>query len=670
MNHLDVYYRALRDYRGLISENRDCASFRRALAQTNTENDEIVITRNICTVDEEWIEAIEKGLVFIEKAIKEERQFIYSNGEVMPIEKIKNVSKDSVRHLAKHSNLITKEQTGPDLIPDQLYSVEKLNDYAVYENRFLYMLLCYLQDFITIRYEKILEISNKYDGVLKLNKTVLFQNRKIVYAVDLHEESKDDKYLRANNPAKKTIDRIDLILKAVTSFLATPLMEIAGKAAKLKPPITKTNVLKMDNNFKGAVALYDFIVAYDKPGYSVESSTAHLEPFSEILANDLSEAGAMLSFLLYEHGLGLTETLKERFQAEEIKRKEALIAQRNEQLAMFKRKLANAEIGPEEYLLEMEKHVRLLQNENRQLASVRAQVEELLAIKEQNEAEIASLQYKNETLNQCIEEEREQHTLAIEALKVEYEAMLEKKDREHEADMLRFKNRMEEEMLRMKNRIEEETLQMKNRMEDERAQHAVALAALKAECETMLEEKDRKHEAEMIVLQNQIEEEREQQTLVFEAWKAENEAEMLKREEQCNARIESLEQEYTSNLDSVKEQMRSTEEQCNEELKATKALLSESEEKYEVLNREFEDLQVQYRICTARLKGKQWQKGEPFPEDAFVKKEDFDELEKDLEAFVNFYDDRWNKVKKSIRKKLLSYQALKGRNGDKKKPEK
>ena len=105
MNHLDVYYRALRDYHNMISENRECAAFRKAIAQANTENDEIVITKHICTVDEEWINVIEEGLVFVEKAIREERQFIYSNGEVVPIEKIKSVSKDSVQHLAKHSSI-------------------------------------------------------------------------------------------------------------------------------------------------------------------------------------------------------------------------------------------------------------------------------------------------------------------------------------------------------------------------------------------------------------------------------------------------------------------------------------------------------------------------------------------------------------------------------------
>ena len=181
MNHLDVYYRALREYRALTKENRECRAQRKAISQANTENDKIVITRNICTVDEDWILAIEKGLVFVEKAIKEERQFIYSNGEVEPIEKVKHVSKDSVQHLAKHSNLITKEQTGKDIIPDQLYSVERLSDYAVYENRFLYMLLCYLRDFVTIRYDKILDLSNQYDGVLSINKEITLPKQKITY---------------------------------------------------------------------------------------------------------------------------------------------------------------------------------------------------------------------------------------------------------------------------------------------------------------------------------------------------------------------------------------------------------------------------------------------------------------------------------------------------------
>jgi hypothetical protein len=53
-------------------------------------------------------------------------------------------------------------------------------------------------------------------------------------------------------------------------------MECVSKVAMLKPPITKTNILKMDNNFKAAVALYDYLLSYHKDGYSFESRNVEI----------------------------------------------------------------------------------------------------------------------------------------------------------------------------------------------------------------------------------------------------------------------------------------------------------------------------------------------------------------------------------------------------------
>ena len=226
MNHLDVYYRALIDYRTNTLTNRECVAQRNAVTKANTESDIITVKRMFCTVEEDWVNAIEAGLIHIEKAINEQRQFIRSNGEVIPIEKVKHVSKDSVEHLAKHSNLITREVEGEDIIPEHLYTVERLSDFAVYENRFLYMLLCYLRDFITLRYDKILESSNTYDANMTMNKTIKINKRTIKYEVNLAEIRRDDDYLRNHNEAKEIIDRIDLLLKSVIAFLSTPLMQI------------------------------------------------------------------------------------------------------------------------------------------------------------------------------------------------------------------------------------------------------------------------------------------------------------------------------------------------------------------------------------------------------------------------------------------------------------
>ena len=264
MDQLDVFYRAFKDYRTQTFNDAEYSDLRAAVSNAAEREDKIQIEYNVCTVENDWLDAIDEGLVFVEKAIKEERQFIRSNGEVVPIEKAKNVSVESVLHLARHSNLISKEtQTSDDIIPEKLFTVERLSDYAVYENRFLYMLLRYLDDFISLRYNKILQVANVYHGEMNAKKTVDYRFRKLFYEVKLVDENKDDPYWFENNGLKPVLERMNSLLKLVYQLLATPLMQETAKAPMIKPPITKTNVLRMNENFKGAVNLYEFVSAYD-----------------------------------------------------------------------------------------------------------------------------------------------------------------------------------------------------------------------------------------------------------------------------------------------------------------------------------------------------------------------------------------------------------------------
>lgn len=188
------------------------------------------------------------------------------------------MSKDSVEHLARHSNLLTKaaDERERNVLPDHLYTVERLSDYAVYENRFLYMLLCYLRDFVGLRYQKIVELTNAYNGKATISKAVSAGKRKISYRFELSEERRGDRFLKEHNAQRETIARIDMILKTVMHYLSTPLMEQVAKAAMLKPPVTKTNVLKMNQNFKGAMALYEFVSSYKKAGYTAERKSKRL----------------------------------------------------------------------------------------------------------------------------------------------------------------------------------------------------------------------------------------------------------------------------------------------------------------------------------------------------------------------------------------------------------
>ena len=553
MNPSDAYYRALLAYKKIAAEQRDCRRDSHAFADAAGEGS-ITVTRMICTVDEEWIREIEKGLVYVEKAIREDRQFIYSNGEVIPIEKVKQVSKDSVEHLARHAELITRAPEGEDIIPDKLYTVERLSDYAVYENRFLYMLLCYLRDFVTLRYRKILELTGRYDGVLRLSHEATTLGRTVTVKLELEDTRQDDPYLRAHNPAGDLMDRMDLILKTVVAFLATPLMESAGKAAMLKPPIVKTNVLKMDNNFKGAVALYDYVIAYEGDGYTVTEETKTINAFGDALREDTAEAELLLADLTYRYGLDLTPTLKANLERDENETRLAELKARADALDTLRRRMERDGETPEAYALELERLTRSLRGELDRMDPLYTELE----TRRRTEIDL---------------------TESVGALTRRIEGF-------------------DEEL----NRAEE--------------------ARLEAEAET---EKRHIHATASLI---------ESHTAEKAALSEEAEAERARHREEMNALREELNRKQTE-LDRVYA--------AYDELEAEKRLLH-----------------AQVMGQRARAKGVTSAEME-----AMTDKDSFDELERELEAFVALYGKVWKETKRKIRKDLLNPKYIKGESGKK-----
>lgn len=462
MDLMDVYYRALVDYRKSTMENRDASTQRQAMAKASTENDKIELIRSICTIEEDWVNEIENGLVYVEKAIAEQRQFIQSNGEVLPIEKVKHVSKESVEHLAKHTNLVDKlPEEGERLIPSQLYTVERYSDFAVYENKFLYLLLTYLRDFIQIRYEKILELTNTYRGNMRMKKTLHRHDQTIEYEVTLKEERKNDEYLSTHNKAKDIIDRIKTCLNGVMALLATPLMEEVAKVPPIKPPITRTNVLKMNHNFKNALALYSFVTDYDKDGYTIKNESKVVAPFGEETADELAETVLLSSFLTYEHSLDIKKLLKENYEKEEKARKELENLKHIEQIKAVRRHVKENGGDVEEYMLLLEKRNKSLENDAASLlqanktidkleqeqADLEEQVESLEEELDSSQQEIASLTYNHSKevaeLRSAAQQQatkletayRQNLARAVQQYKQQQEAELAERDEEIEALM-------------------------------------------------------------------------------------------------------------------------------------------------------------------------------------------------------------------------------------------
>ena len=553
MNRSDAYYRALLAYKKITSEQRDCRRDSLAVAEAAGEGS-LSVTRMICTVDEAWIDAIEKGLVHIEKAIKEDRQFIYSNGEVIPIEKVKHVSKDSVEHLARHAELITRAPEGEDIIPDKLYTVERLSDYAVYENRFLYMLLCYLRDFVTLRYQKILELTGRYDGSLVLSHEAAILGRTVTVKLELEDKRPDDPYLRAHNPAAAFLDRMDLILKTVVAFLATPLMESAGKAAMLKPPITKTNVLKMDNNFKGALALYDYIIAYEGDGYTVTEDKRIVPSFGDALREDLAEAELLLADMTYRYGLELTPRLKAALERDENESRLADLKTRADALDILRRRLERDGEPPEAYALELERLTKALRGELDRMDPLCAEL---------NSRRMAELSL-TDTVN-----------------------------------------------------------------------------ALTARIEDFDGERARWEEARLMA-----------------------EAEAEERHIRSTA---ALVETHSAEVDTLSEEAAAERARHREEMAALREEMARKQAELDRAYAAYDELEAEKRLLHARVLGQRaLDKDIPPAElEAMTSQEGFDELERELEAFVALYGRVWKKTKRKIRKDLLNLRSIKEESGKK-----
>ncbi len=629
MDIKETYYGALVDYRKHTVNQKDCTRQRKQIARSNAEIDEIEVFKNECEIDDDWIDAIEKGLDFIDKAIREERQFILTNGEVLPIEKVKNVSPESVEHLAKHSNLLTrKPKEGKDLIPDKLYTVERLTDYAVYENRFLYMLLCYLRDFISRRYDELVELTSTYDGKLKISKQIKSGSRKTAIEINLDETLKNDKYLFENNPAREKIKRIDLLLNAVLSFLAHPLMEAVSTAPMLKPPITETNVLKMNKNFKGAMQLYYFITAYDKRGYTVERVNKKVRPFKESVAEEMAEVVELCSFLTYEHGLGIVNYFKDEYDKELKRLAEEERLKKLEQLKALRRRITENGGDIEEYLLMLEQRNRVLEADSAQLIRVKA---ELSACTER----LAELQTAYDEANAKVEgltAELNEKTILIENIQSEHKAQLEKIALEHAEKITELQTKHDAEITALTKHHEDEIADLEKEYEEDiagiKAAHNEEKANLQADFKAKVIAINNDFNAKMQTAQNEFDSK-------VNSMQAEHKSQIENLQKTQSEQISSMQSEHKSVCDNLSARLATTTEKCSN------------------LEKDLEKQTNRAYIAEARVNALKKESGLYDGKEDYNSQFGFDELERQYNHFKALFKEQWKITKQQIRKKYL-----------------
>jgi len=249
----------------------------------------------------------------------------------------------------------------------------------------------------------------------------------------------------------------------------------------LKPPITKTNVLRMNHNFRGALKLYEFVSAYDKVGYTVEERVTVQNPFRMDVADEMAEVVMLASFLTYEYGLNLKGELQAEYDLEEQRRKEEEKRRLIDQLKALRHRIRENGGDPEEYMLLLEKTNRLLQEDRENLQLARQEIELLKGDIETLETEKKNLNEEITRLNGEIEALKEAHAKEICDINESHAAEIDNIKEANEAEKARICDEYEEKLTVQRNGYEEQIGELNNVIDTERTEHNEKVAAIEAE---------------------------------------------------------------------------------------------------------------------------------------------------------------------------------------------
>ncbi|MBR6365598.1 MAG: hypothetical protein IKS10_05835 [Lachnospiraceae bacterium] len=372
LNQMDRYYRAARQFAKELNDVTMPADdaerkLREQFARAGTETEKLASVYYDVTIERDWLERIEDALPHLEAAIREDRQFIKTEGNITPIERVRKVSRTSVEHLSRHSEMITHvPEEGEDLIPDKLKVFENESNYAIYENRVLYMILCYTRDFVDYRFFKISQARKECNSEMEFRKSILTPDGPL--RMELHYSDMTNGLNNAENT--EILARLEATSAAVAVLLSMPLMRIVAQAPMVQAPITRTNVLRMDKHFKEVVALYDYLSCYTEEGFTLERHETVISPFPPTLQKSAIDMTMYTHFLYNVYSHDLMKTLEERYAQEEERRDEEARKKREARLkAIFDGKNAG-NISQAEFLELLSEAVAISEEKENKIRSL------------------------------------------------------------------------------------------------------------------------------------------------------------------------------------------------------------------------------------------------------------------------------------------------------------
>lgn len=250
--------------------NKDNAN--KFIASTSSN---ITVKRDIdaCVSDTSWIDMVEECIPYLDNIIRNPRRFIVQEENIVPIEKAKVVTEESIRHLAQHTSMIQEVQEDGTVIPLKLLNVYREETVDLYENRFIKSLVDNLYTFVNNKlnesdqrsYAKV-ESTVSYTGLMKKKGEEV--------EVNLQLKSKKDTEIDASKDGHSLEERISHIKDIVSAFRSSTFIKSLKESSPVRSPIRKTNVILKEQNFIKALELWEYLEKNNiKPITSIDKRT-------------------------------------------------------------------------------------------------------------------------------------------------------------------------------------------------------------------------------------------------------------------------------------------------------------------------------------------------------------------------------------------------------------
>lgn len=216
----------------------------------------------------DWVSEIEHACPFVDIIVRNPKNMLIQEENVLKIEKSKKTNVESVKNLARHTEYINKynKQTD-DIEPSKILDIRNEETYNIYENRFLYTMIHQLERFVLTKEELLDNFEINNHKLLEYAGNTVTTLEKVNIELKVTSESLPTDKIDENltEQLKEIKARLKRIKEYINSWYRSEMMRSLEHAHVpfINPPIKKTNLILKNPNFQVAVQLWEFIQKYD-----------------------------------------------------------------------------------------------------------------------------------------------------------------------------------------------------------------------------------------------------------------------------------------------------------------------------------------------------------------------------------------------------------------------